>query len=146
MNDLIAKIEAATEGSDELDLLIWKALHPEAVSVAGVWRHSSARFVSYHTELSQERWAKTFPKSGQNESDFRRNQELPPYTTRPYDLTAAVTLMDDGWECGFFIENGKARAFVDLEPSDSPGWKSHESVCATPALAMCAAALKAKMG
>jgi hypothetical protein len=121
MNELIAKLEAATKGSRELDLDLW-------------W------------ECKANRGSSNSPMP----EDYRRSNlkmnDAPRYTT---SLDAAMTLVPEGWSIGLGDLRSynpiiwRAHLRDHNNPSASTrDWK--EGHAPTPALALCIAALKAR--
>lgn len=121
MNDLIAKLEAATEGSRELDLRISYEINPPRYAI-------TAEPVELDVWLA--------------EGGARS------YTT---SLDAALTLVPEGWR--WTVANPGydkgvyqgGRALADLHhPLSSGGGPNAKAFGATPALALCIAALRAR--
>lgn len=120
MDQLIADLEAATEGSRELDAAIAVVLHP--------------RFSTYRDD--PERGA------GHRISDRDGPVYALDYTT---SFDAAQTFVPDG--CGWSMnDDGEGFVFEKIEREGGPGWLII-GVCdgdTTPALALCIAALRAR--
>lgn len=119
MNDLIEKLEAATEGSRELDADI--AQHVDWPRIRGAKRLPDRPDSSGYFEISADTW-----------------QAVPRYTT---SLDAALTLVPEGWGCdlGIWPSGNGARL--------TPGVNIFHAIyreAQTPALALCIAALKAR--
>lgn len=119
MDDLIAKLEAATEGSRELDVEIVFALYPESV---------------YRPQCVGDEpifWSEPYYK-----------RECPAFTT---SLDAALTLVPEGQGWGVLAgEPGTDGVFHNAyvtKPRDVP---LQSGPCRTPALALCIAALNAR--
>ena len=93
---LIATLEAATEGSAELDRAICRAISGD-----------------------ETQWHK--------------------YTR---SLDAAMTLVPEGW---FALIDTRGRADVRYAPIDQSGYRREVADAATPALALCIAALRARL-
>lgn len=109
MNDLIEKLEAATEGSRELDTDIWSAVRCPTLF-----------------------------------------NDRPPYTT---SLDAALTLVAEGWgwAAAELDEGVPSAVTTNRKPQIKPGTLDSNpdkidfrTKAATPALALCIAALKAR--
>lgn len=122
MKELIERIECATGPSRELDLLIEAATNPQ------------------------------YAGAGEKTLDFlSRYGRHPKYTASP---DAAMTLVPEGWNwmagernqgrCRAYVNNGELQ-FAGIGASRrNPNAIWHEVVAATPALALAAAALKAR--
>lgn len=107
MKDLIAKLESATEGSRELDALIWQAL------------------------------GNPVPRR----PDWPYHVPAPTWTT---SIDAALSLVPEGWEWALeFNQNNDETAWVATCRMGDP-MLFIEPEAATPALALCIAALKAR--
>ncbi len=119
MDALIAALEAATEGSRELDDAVFLATHPDQ----GTTSEDGEYWYAAHLDEDGGPW-----------------MLLPFYTT---SLDAALTLVPEGW--GWTIEWDSITA---VRPPDSEGdddlaiWGLTPN--GTPALALCIAALKAR--
>ena len=123
MTDLLERIEAATEGSRELDKDIASQVHPGTD------------------------WDKRYTANvGWGHPDFNRVMRanpVPHYTT---SIDAALTLVPEGWgfkaDCGLGYGNECTVGHVgENKMYDQPdGWAK----AATPALALCAASLRAR--
>ena len=134
MQDLIDRLEAATEGSRELDGLIWKAITEHKIDKN--WCGDSAIFVADHFLNEQNEhdvewdmfcWIGQFP-----------DHKVPHYTT---SIDAALTLVPQGWRYGVDAKEGETSFAVLLRKSD---WLYVEASAPLPALAICIAALKAR--
>lgn len=128
MDELIAELERATEGSRELDGLIWKTLEPP----------------SYQEAKSMLAGAlpKDCPKEErENILQERLNSNARHYTT---SLDAALTLVPEGWAGGGRIVAPCGPYQIEfLGVKNDRGMANGEGE--TPALALCIAALKARM-
>lgn len=134
MIDLIKRLEEATEGSPKLDLAILN-------SVSGhEWRFCMAgRAVT---------WDRYGPDAAGNPVC-----SLEPYTT---SLDAALTLVPQGWRWQVsdrapkphvgraFLNNGEMQ-LAGIGGGRNPKFKASEVTAYTPALALCIAALKARL-
>lgn len=145
LSDLIARIEAANEGSRELDAEIaasqgW-CLHPRTEYEAA---QSDTGFTCL--DCGADSWG-NLSRNGLGQ----RLRDEPPRYTRSLD--SALTLVPEGWTFGVntFAPNevfnpGGAQAYVmradALGKSDAGGY--HHAEAATPALALVAAALRAR--
>lgn len=135
MTSLTARLEAATEGSRELDVEIaleW--LHVESSEEAYVRRTNR-----HDTEARPgDYWL--VQRSG------RQLKAAPHYTT---SLDAALTLVPEGWRVYGMGQGASAnydRWFVELvtvKPHLAPTSTWKRAAALTPALALCIAALKA---
>lgn len=123
VNDLIARLEAATEGCAELDADIWRFVKPKDYE----------RFYWAGRMLSPEN------SPEEREHNLGRDRAVkaaPSYTT---SLDAAFTLVPEGIYVKFQIDrrHNKAWAWVEMDDVEA-------IACATPAIALCIAALKAR--
>ena len=126
MSDLIARLEAAEEGSRELDFAIAEHLgmHP--------------------------RWSKSTTKARK----MHRHVDGGPIPAWTGGIDAALTLVPEGWDYSIGTDTRKdesARKYgwarVMERAEDHPGHYTGNELyaeAATPALALCAAALKAR--
>ena len=124
MKDLIAKLEAAPEGSRELDDAIF-----EVVTGKSAYQMSVA--------------------FGDIEAPLRRMTGLPHYTT---SLDAALTLAPEGWD--WLVRNDGDGAFANLTRGGTPimleneqinpDWQDTPTLAANGALALCVACLRAR--
>ncbi len=116
--DLIARLEKATEGSEELDADIARALGWELDTVyEHAWWDPQKR-VLHHCD--------------------------PPFFQRTRSLDAALSLVPEEANChGYDASPAGAEAYVSRNNVASGHWLL-SAVAATPALALCAAALKAR--
>lgn len=125
MNTLIAELEAATEGSRELDAEIWWDVKP-----------SQARTTYWNGATGKPHPLIDLPRSGLGYHGVCVS--APHYTT---SLDAALTLVPEGW---WWVINsgtqGLAKAILGARGSDAG---AHEDAH-TPALALCIAALRAR--
>jgi len=143
MNDLIPRLERATGPDRELD---------GAIALATGWQHKetedgrgiSGEPIIKHTWTSpggEEFWEKTTIFNRAN----KYPEELPHYTA---SLDAALTLVPEGYRWNVeSSENGllshiKPVAGVAVDEAAAPS--SDQFFAATPALALCIAALKAR--
>lgn len=115
MTDLISKLEAAAEGSRELDKEIWKACG------------------SHISTIGTERWPNRI-----GEVSHFISIECPDYTT---SIDAALVLVPEGW-C--WVAGNELENFASVKPDHNAHDKILSSSSATPALALCIAALKAR--
>ena len=120
--NLIEQLERATEGSRELDVAITRACYPALIQ----------QHASYYL------------------ADIR--VDIQPYTT---SLDAALTLVPEGWAWNVSSNNvaticrnwddDSAPVFWSQRPTRRHvAWSEHKGTVATPALALCIAALKAQ--
>jgi len=123
MTDLLTRLEAAEEGSRELDAEIEIAVLP-----AYMVTKDAEGFVqiNMHGTALTPVWADYNPHSA------------PHYTT---SIDAALTLIPDGWRYWHYW-TGVYGAAVFPTRGGGPRIKVHDA--ATPALALCIAALKAR--
>jgi hypothetical protein len=119
MKDLIAKLEAATEGGWELDFAIQQKLEGWE-NLGGGWR----------------KWTATG-----KEEQYNCGMRPPHYTT---SLDAALTLVLQGcvWEISKTDSAAHPRVFYSARVEDDE--YSVVTNAATPALALCIASLKAR--
>ena len=131
--DLIARIEAATGPDSEIDRDIFSAVFPELVPSPIVtsgygWRQDRGRW-----------WLATGEDS-----------RTPPKTIYPLrfsaSIDAALTLIDPTWffHLSRFSPEIDGRGQAHVYPNRGLG-DDFEAEAATPALALCAAALKARL-
>ena len=123
MTDLIKRVEAATEGSRELDADV--TLHEAKRD------YPEARFI-IDKDGNQMDWIQLAP--GLTGSDF------PAYTSRAYDLTAAMTLVPEEWETERISFLNEDTIVVNIRRDGHTIYGYGR----TPALALTAAALKAR--
>lgn len=119
INDLIAELEASTDGSRELDNAVFLATHPDQ----GTTSEEDEYWYAAHLDEDGGPWTL-----------------LPFYTT---SLDAALTLVPDGW--GWTINHDAIAAVYapKIEGDDDlADWGSAPN--GTPALALCIASLKAR--
>ena len=118
--ELIAKLEAATERSRELDAEIWAHLNGFTGAIKGRWVGG--------------RWSWSVGSVGV------WDDELPHYTT---SIDAALTLVPEGWHWTIEgpdpLKRVSPYALLGL-----PGLREADGRAATPALALCIAALRAR--
>lgn len=114
MKELIERLERATGPDREIDLDIWKALHPDR-EVSGVWSSGGCRFVANHDEYSKARYETVLRNASwrdrPNEADYRHHDELKDYTA---SLDAALTLVPEGWTRFVDATAPECRIDVDL--------------------------------
>lgn len=133
MNELIAALEGAEEGSRGLDAQIAFAANTWKWSPMGVWADHDL---------------KVSPGGGR---DFTYKSaveaasaclSLPHYTT---SIDAALTLVPEGW-CADLCQGHDLLWLVELQPTNETAqqkWAESPRL-ATPALALCIAAIKAR--
>lgn len=128
MKSLIAKLEAATEGSRELDAEIWRHLGLAPAIGDGVWDWKYMGNGAWHQSEMESTWG--------------RHAAAPHYTT---SLDAALTLVPDGLGrgCWAFSRDHYGGCHADVWRNAEFNRKEHGS-SKTPALALCIAALKAR--
>jgi hypothetical protein len=117
---LAERCEKAREGSRELDGLIWKAACEKP---GDIWSRDL---------IDGNIWMRQDPE------DTVAYEAPPAYTT---SLDAAMTLVPTGHDWSLFFDNGSALA--GCMPSSEDGCDWIDVPGATPALALCAAALRA---
>lgn len=129
MGDLIARLEQAAKGSREFDRLIFDACGGQIKTVAPYGEFGG----------TAERWT--------DAEGTRWHPEATYFTT---DLNAAVELVPENWTAWEVRSRQRKTAFV-AEVSrlgDAPDYDEDEqrelAHASTPALALCAAALKAR--
>lgn len=152
--ELIAKLETATVGSQELDLEIWKFLNPKAIEIKGIWSSGGDHFVAHHTKYSKERFEGAQRYASYNnpprESEYTSHGELKRPTE---DLTAAAALIPEGrrWQLrcervGLYPDSNfcyTAEVFTEIDPAVGPSGVGYR--CPTAALALTVAAMKARL-
>lgn len=132
IDNLIAELEAATEGSRELDHSIFLATHPEQ----GTTSEGGEYWYAGHLDEDGGPWIR-----------------LPKYTT---SLDAALTLVPKGWSL-FGLRQGdptlsdsnpEKRSWASIKPhqQNDAGWKLGIQMnhALTPALALCIAIAKTR--
>jgi hypothetical protein len=135
MNELIARLEAASEGSRELDVRIHAALHPGRSLLLDPGSVGPKRREPQYGTLSD------LPLDGWSDYEaVARTIDAPAYTT---SLDAALTLVPAGW--GWSLDY--------MDPGEPDGamvgqhaGEGYNADCrpVPPALALCIAALKAR--
>ncbi len=149
MSDLIARLEAATEGGRELDAVVWALVLPRS-GVAFDGYGEPENFLRYEYDANEDGSVDLYVvfASGDRHSMRRAKRKSPNYTT---SLDAAMTLMPEGWFASvmLFGEFFHATAF-------RPEWHSKEVLtdprtikamnAPKPALALCIVLLKARDG
>lgn len=124
LTSLIERVEAATEGSRELDKVIWLACTSGA---------------------TRDKWSYIHKATGRECTvDETRDATgrliiVPEYTT---SIDAALTLMPEGQDWSLFSDNGTAMA--GCMPASEDGCDMTDTPGATPALALLAAILRAR--
>ena len=135
---LSTKTEQAASASRELDAAIFQAVRPDEVPTPIVQSGYGWRFTRGYW------WCET----GEDQRTPRKKITPPAYTT---SLDAAMTLVPEGW--GFNVSQPNEKAIDSgLLRTDSPcmaevqygGDQRFIVAASTPALALCAAALKAQ--
>lgn len=121
LSELAARCEAAEAPDRELDAVI-----REAVGGATVPLYRLVKPMIGHPE-----WEGGASSNG---------HWLPFYTA---SLDAALTLVPEGWHWSIYDTNGVDKACAQVEPPEYD-YEPHTGEAATPALALCAAALKAR--
>lgn len=135
MKDLIAKLEAASEGSRELDILIACAVGDYEI------RESECDGMS-------ELWHITQPYAWLVGSEFQWHKFDGPFYTTSID--AALTLVPEGmaWsiDSGYVVNSYAGRPIAQLifRDGETGNQSTIDGVGNTPALAICIAALKAR--
>lgn len=117
MKDLITRLEAATEGSRDLDA----AVHFQDFKTAEVHKVTTLEGDFWEIQEDGVRIGKVW------------NLDLPHYTT---SLDAAVSLVPEG--CLWSVHHDGMAIFTDQNLEE------YDVDAATPALALCAASLKAR--
>ena len=127
LSPLIAKLEAATEGSRELDAEIWLFVTPGATRKQSSYIHKATQIRCFIDETRQADGHLII---------------VPHYTT---SIDAALTLVPKStlWAVGQ-MEDGPFCRLVILNKDGSYLDGAIESGGSTPALALCVAALKAR--
>lgn len=128
MTDLIARLAAATEPSRELDGLIFRAVNtgtPDADWCAFDLEDESDAIIWYRRDANDTiAW------------------EAPPNYTASID--AALTLVPEGLLRSLIIYADRAHAFIRTGSVLNPATKEWTGYAATPAIALCIAALQAR--
>ena len=121
---LIARLKTATEGSRELDFEIFKLLHPMYAKWEYRGFNSGGEYIK-------------------GPGRFREQCPSDPYTT---SIEAALTLVPDGWAWHRMKRVGRDRSIwmAILLPEPRNNLPDAHGNAATPALALCIAALKAR--
>lgn len=125
LSEIIAKLEAANEGSRELDIEIWRQCAPQQYKITEI--HSRA--------FSGREW------TDEEKALQVRSQAIkyaPRYTT---SLDPALTLVPEGWRTKLRMFRAKNRAELELAPDQR---QQTFGLGKTAALALCIAALKAR--
>lgn len=120
LTSLIERVEAATEGSRELDIAICQATDTNGYRI----EDDGTILVS--------------GDMGEGPGWFNIGYEAPPYST---SIDSALTLLPE--RCGWIVSNG--RVWHD-EPLGGARITSLEAEAATPCLALLAAILRARQG
>ena len=134
MTDLLSRLQEAEGGSRELDGDIAELVQPEGLrkqQAACLNTLKRAQRRKGYTEPDLGEWYRTNPTS--------ESWKAPPYTT---SADAALQLMPEGkwWVLNSGVQTGQALALV----GGSKGWGDKaEANASTPALALCAACIKA---
>ncbi len=126
MNDLIERIEAASGPDIELDreIMLYSGYRYEQRDIGCRYEDGSVALDWVYVDIKTDKWRSTHPLS---------------FTA---SIDAALTLVPDGYS--FNLGNDVkpwAHIWFDLPAYDG---KPYEGRAATPALALCAAALKAR--
>lgn len=136
---LIAKLEAATRPSQELDLEIWKFLNPEAIEIGSICSSGDKQFVAHHTRYSKDRYEKALLVCTGHirEANYKEHRELLPFTR---SIDAALTLVPKGsrWSV---IKQMDDR-FLSVV-TDRLGWQAM-GVAQIASMALCIASLRAR--
>ena len=130
---LIAKLEAATEGSRELDARVHVAIiDPEVITDPGGYRGERPVVKKRASAIFDDKWDWT---------DIAELISASRYTT---SLDVALTLVEPGSEYSISTLYGLATVKIGLNYADGPiGERRNDgNVC----LALCIAALRARMG
>ncbi len=121
-DDLIARLEAATEGSEELDIAIWDQIESWPAGHHPDWRIAP------------------------NGREIHATMFAPGYTT---SIDGALTLIPEGW--AWFVEwigtpftEGAARLWIPSQRTRGLETEQFQTEAKTPALALCIAALRAR--
>lgn len=124
LSELIERLERAEAGSRDLDFAIAVAAQPFRVKVR-------------RDEDIEARYD-ALPIEGSKSGAF---YEVPPFTT---SLDAALSLMPEG--LAWVVSKQDGNPFAACGPVDRTGWVawSEDNRAATPAIALCIAALKAR--
>ena len=134
MTTLIERLEAAEAGSRELNALAHAAVvNPDIMIDGGGYR--GERTVKYRKMA--DLIADGFPAD-------HLTEYAPDYTSRPYDLTAAMGLVPEGWHvCAIYGPTSGGEGWRVILHRPAPA-EHASSKAATPTLALTAAALRAK--
>lgn len=132
LKELISKVEGAVEGSRELDIEIMEAI---GWRCPGWDTESDATKALFPDRLGYNWFSDTSP-------GYHGDVTSNPFTT---SLDAALTLVPGGkwWVLNSGVQSGTS--LCQLEGDDG-GWTTFKAHAATPALALCAACLKARLG
>lgn len=134
MSDLIARLEAASEGSRELDALVWVAtLPPDGKGIDGYGLPDSG--AHYEHEADEDGSVTMWVVWSIASRSKRARRPAPAYTT---SLDAALTLVPEDKAWCVEAEPGGFSAWVDA------GGKATLGDARAPALALTIAALKAR--
>lgn len=131
LDELIARLEAASEGSRELDALIHAAVvNPPVMVDGGSWKGDvPAAYEPMSVVIGR------LPGK-----DLAELTGCPRYTT---SLDAAMGLVPEGMEYEISTLYNIARAAVGLNVNDGP-WRGESALPENMPLALCIAALKAR--
>ena len=135
--DLIARLEAATEGSRELDCLIHVAVHGWKLARIGPDAHGE-NASEFYTPTGELFDGFSYPPIGQIDRFYHVPQRDTAYTA---SLDAAATLVPNGFK--FYVAN-------EVDYGHACAWRDGSKISggctdiATPALALCIAALRAR--
>ena len=141
MKDLIARLEAAEGPDRELDVRIWLALFDKQIMVDGGGYGPKATEPKYKS--ARELWTDHWPHwANKHDVDaVALSLDAPKYTA---SIGAALALKPSWANChGYDAIPGKCSAYFSLNHVPT-GHKIVEGHAATPALALCIAALKAR--
>lgn len=146
---LAERCEKASGPDRDIDALIWSRVHPDGI--AGVEKHGSAE-----KAVGIKYGCSGFNDPGREPIWSLRTYRGPAYTA---SLDAGMTLVPEEWRLGQLEENWRSRRWhCHLTERPSPalvkffdegktiGYDSKEAEAATSALALCAAALRARAG
>jgi hypothetical protein len=125
MTDLADRIEKATGPSYTFDCEIWDLIYPGERQAR--FDKLTAPGTPYHKRLGP--------------ADL--DGYVRPLRNFTASLDAALTLVPEGWEPTITVRHGR-RSEVYLESPDRGRWRDTGGFAATPALAICAAALRAR--
>lgn len=119
MEELIERLGNDDEGDDELNVAVWRYIHPEQVS-------------KLEDELKRMGYVPTVGLLANNCDDFTGS------------IDDAETLLPEGWHVTGAYWDDERATFNLTNRNNEPGSQYRSGHAATPALALCIAALKAR--